>query len=215
MAETLTDIANAAILSLGEEPIENIVDDTTDSARVLRLRIYDVVKTVQSSFEWPELYRFADLVDSGTLALDGVTKRWNKPPNLLQIRGVLPQTTNGPVYSHGVPWRVEGQYIVTAEAAPVIEYTEYNSDNVAGWSPELVKRVWTELASEIAPLLTKSEKAVARADHSAMKSMITDNGRASKKKQSTLRRGRGQGWNTERRRRTDGWGGGNISREGL
>jgi len=143
MAETLTDIANAAILSLGEEPIENIDDDTTDSARVLRLRIYDVVKTVQSSFEWPELYRFADLVDSGTLALDGVTKRWNKPPNLLQIRGVLPQTANGPAYSHGVPWRIEGQYIVTAEAAPVIEYTEYNSDNVAGWSPELVKRVWT------------------------------------------------------------------------
>lgn len=217
MAETRTDLANLALISIGEEIIENIDDDETDSARVIRLKINDTIKTAQSSYEWPELYAFMPLVDSGTLALDGMTKRWNLPTDLLQVRGIVPGSTNGPAYSYGVAWRIEDRFLVTAEAAPIAEYTKLDVSDIASWSPELVERVWTALAAEIAPLLTKSDAFANNANQRAQLAAANMQGRASKKKQSTLRRGRGQSWFTERRQRYDGYAyrGNLVARQGF
>ena len=159
MAETLTDVANAALLSIGEEPIESIDDDQTDSSRVIRMRIYDVVRNIQSNFTWPELYHFESLVDSGTFARDGVTPRYNLPTYCLQIINVLPASSEpeGFGITSGT-WRREGAYIVTAHTEPILECLKYNIDDVPAWSEQLLKRAWTALAAEIAPLLTKSDK---------------------------------------------------------
>ena len=216
MAETLTDVANAALLSIGEEPIENIDDKDSDSARVLRLRIYDVVRNVQSNFTWPELYHFEPLVDSGTFARDGVTPRYNLPTYCLQIINVLPASSEpeGFGITSGT-WRREGQFIATQETEPVLECLKYNVDNVAAWSEQLLKRAWTALAAEVAPLLTKNNKLIELALRNAEIAKRTEQGRSAMTKQSTLRRGRGQNWCTERRQRYDNSTGAQLPREAI
>lgn len=160
MAETLTQIANLALVSIAKRPIASIDDiaentnasnPATNSAAICRLNIYESIKRIQARLRWSDLWTPVVLgLKYSPGDVDPVTLVpyshfiYNYPTNVLAFA----------VLDSGAAFAVSDKTLVTADPTAVLRYVRY-SDEPSEWNTFLTDAIWTDLAMRIAPLLTE------------------------------------------------------------
>lgn len=151
MGYTKTQIANEALLMIGEEPIGNIDDATGNPSRWIRQTWDLTAEEVQKTFPWKELKvetslsRHPDTTSQNQF-------RYEMPGDLLRLEYVDPDFR---------PWNVFGNFIVvglrsdrasgsTNTETLYIEYTKRTTDP-SSWSSDLAECMKYVLAAKIAP----------------------------------------------------------------
>jgi hypothetical protein len=147
---SLTDLANSALVLVKEKPITSI-DDTNETANAVRQVLASVVYVVQASSEWNELVveKTYDLVDLEPK--DGFYK-YHKPVGFIKVKQVdgIDVLSNDSV-------RIEGDYLFIKRWNAKGKYFKKNL-NPSTWSDELKECVKLKLASQIATYLSNDFK---------------------------------------------------------
>lgn len=136
---TLTDIANQALVNIGYGSSISNIETNADPASKVRIVLDGVIESVQREFWWQELIVETELLADAVTRSDNL-KQYSLPNNYLRLFAV---NTN-------CPYRVEGRKILSSEEAPLkIRYLKL-SENVGEWSSELKECIYTLLSSRIA-----------------------------------------------------------------
>jgi hypothetical protein len=148
LAKTLTDIANLALSSLGENIIQNI-EDENDPARILRANISEIIRQVQSIIHWPEL--MVTITPSATSEMYNASLyQYNLPTNFLEIVEVRSGSSTG---DHIEDWFIEKGKLVTSVSSISIKYKRFSED-VSIFSGRLTETIYRKLAKETCLSLT-------------------------------------------------------------
>lgn len=144
-AQTLTDIANLALLSLGEKAITNI-DSDGKTENLIRPLLHESVRQTQLEIFWQELIvgvsptrSTAEYTANTSLAI------YNLPKNFLDVVSL----------QSGSRWFLEGGKLITEDQDPYLTYKKYSSEP-SEWSAYLVELVYKRLASNIAMAVTQN-----------------------------------------------------------
>jgi hypothetical protein len=174
MAETLTDIANLALVSIAKDPINSIDDiaentnassPTTNSAAICRINIYETIKRIQARLRWSNLWtnvllglKYSPGDEDPITGITYAQYVYNYPTNVLAFAKLRSEA----------PFTTPDQTLMTNDPAPILGYVRY-SDNPSEWNTYLTDAIWTDLAMRIAPLLTTATSGhTARATQLAM-----------------------------------------------
>jgi hypothetical protein len=149
MAWTKTDIANQALLRLGEKIVGDI-DDEAEPAPTMKRLLDSVAREVQSAFPWQELVRRVSVDKNPTDDPTTGLNRFSLPGDTLRVMAV------NPVCGWWVEFATEGDFIISGEASPaVVEYLRYE-DEPGSWSQHLARAVYTQLAATAALAITQN-----------------------------------------------------------
>lgn len=148
---SLTEIANSALVQIGETPIYDISDTNDGRAGMVRVLLKQAVREIQvhHAAYWDEL-----LVDENLTLRehgDGLGEdvfRYNVPLNLLAIHGLFDE--NG----CSVDWRMVGGVLCTKRPAKQVRYIRL-SMNPDEWSAELRSCVIELLAARLVAAIVK------------------------------------------------------------
>lgn len=143
---SLTDIANIALVMIKERTISNLNDDD-EKENAIRQLLPMVIYNVQNSTKWQELLTHADL----SLAEDKDFNGWykyNLPAEFLQFEVITNENWQG-----DLEYKLEGGFVLVKHDKATCKYYRKNLDP-AKWSDELKECVATLLASRLATYLT-------------------------------------------------------------
>lgn len=140
---TLTDIANLALTSIGEDTITSI-DAETARARKVRVVLYQNIREVQRLIDWPELRVRKTLTQHASMLTDTIYK-YLLPTNFLEVIST----------DDDINWFLQDSYFCTGSSTAEITYKKY-SQEPSEWSADLVEMVYRKVAVSIAPLLTEN-----------------------------------------------------------
>lgn len=144
------DLANMAILKVGHRPILTF-DDASDTARTLKLLYQPTLDSVLRAHKW----RFA-VTQAGPLAADKTAPSWRYaaryqlPTDPLCLRVFRVNADE-----NGNTWEVQGRFLYTDQAAPMIEYIG-RIDNTNLFDSLFIEAFVERLAAEIAIPLTST-----------------------------------------------------------
>jgi hypothetical protein len=145
LAETLTDIANLALASIGEKVIQNI-DDESAIARDINRVLFESIRQTQLEILWEEL---TEIIQPSQ-----VTDRYPGNDSLYQYR--LPNNFLDVVHlKSGSDWFLSGGKLITDDPEPVLTYKRY-SQEVSEWSGYLVELIYRRVAANVAMPLTQN-----------------------------------------------------------
>lgn len=147
LPNVLTDIANLALIELGEEPITNI-EAGTSPARIINAVIYQTIREVQKLIDWPEL-RVIKSLNRRSEMRDETYYYYNLPSNFLD----LVEAEDDKYYF------LESGYIASNSESLEILYKKYSS-NPAEWSADMTELIYLSLAAKLAPALTENPQFV-------------------------------------------------------
>lgn len=181
-SNTLTDISNRALTSIGKQRITNIetVDDTM--AKVCRAAIYDVMADAQGEYHWPELRTIVTGIPRDSeISYEGYPQ-YTRPPGVITIIGIRSNLEVTGIWWPKASWIEREGLIIVSFGIPNdttsfpetldLEGIKY-SVNPSEWSVLLKKRVWSELAAQIAYELDDDQRAVkARGDADKIKIQV-------------------------------------------
>ena len=139
-----TDIANEALLRIGEPRIVSI-EDTTDLNAVFLSTVWEnTVKSVASEIPWKCFTSRASLTASGTAPAFGWTKAYPLPVDCLRVLYVNGYSTPAPDY-----YSVEGSNVLTDDTTATLVYTAYGTDTTK-YHPLFIEALAIYLASKLA-----------------------------------------------------------------
>ncbi len=139
-----TDIANEALLRIGEPRIVSI-DDTTNLNAVFLTTIWEnTVKEVASEIPWKCFTARASLTASATVPAFGWTKSFPLPVDCLRVLYVNGFSAPAPDY-----YSVEGTNVLTDETSATLVYTAYITDTTK-YHPLFIEALAIYLASKLA-----------------------------------------------------------------
>jgi len=145
LASTLTDVANLALSSIGEQTITNI-DTDNRIENIVRLHLSESIRQVQQEILWGELRVSFEPIALPDNYLDSASMyQFNMPNNFLDMVSI----------NSGAEWFLESGKLVTTDPTPVVTYKRY-SEEPTEWSGYLVEMVYRRLAMNIAPHLTQN-----------------------------------------------------------
>ena len=190
LAATLTDIANLALRSIGEDIIENI-DDQSAIARDINAVLYESIRQTQLEIFWEELIE--------VIEPSRVTEMYPGSETLYQYR--LPNTFLDVIsLKSSADWFLSGQKLITSDPTPVLTYKRY-SQEVSEWSGYLVELIYRRIAANVAMPLTQNTQIAGMAQQAyagAMQQNLTRSSNRSRKN-----RFREQGFGNIRSRRVN------------
>lgn len=153
VAQTLTDIANLALASLGERQITNI-DADGKTENLIRIQLYESIRQTQLEIFWEELIisvKPSKSPDEYEPA-NGYAI-YNLPNNFLDAVGLANSYAR---------WFLEGGKLITTDADPLLSYKRYSEDP-SEWSGYLVELVYKRLAMNIAMAVTQNANILSQA----------------------------------------------------
>lgn len=128
---TLTNLCNAALQLIGEPELTDVMEDSSNTASVMRALLVSTIKDVQNSARWVELVKTATLSWSGTTDDTRGSVFW-LPSDCLQVLSCGSDGTT--------EYEIEAGKIYASVDSPisglVCRYLRY-SDSPAEWSPSL------------------------------------------------------------------------------
>jgi hypothetical protein len=144
-AETLTDVANLALASIGERLIANINSDG-DVENIVNNVLCETIRQVQTEIYWDEI---RTQVEPSALP-----EMYPPSPSLYQYQ--LPTNFLNVVnLSSGAEYFIENGLLVTSDPQPMVTYVRY-SEEVTEWSAYMVELVYRKLAYNISMHLTQN-----------------------------------------------------------
>lgn len=171
---TLTDIANMALVDLGQDEI-NSIDDSSKTARIIKRRLDTIIEDVESLRDWACLLRRETFTKRGEETTTGECV-FNAPRGLLRVAESA---------SDERLWRREGSLFI----APLEELKllcVMKETNPSYWSPFLRRAIIAKLRAAIAMPITQNaqlaSQTIALADREVRDAMTED------AQQSRLRR---------------------------
>lgn len=143
---SLTEIANAALVQIGNSPIETLTDDNDGNAKICRIMLRQCIAEVEghASACWDELLTVRELElrhDHGENQR-GHGFEFNLPQDMLSVEDVYDE------HGRQVDYRIYGQYLYTKQRAKMIRYIRF-SDNPGEWSVELKNCVIALLSAKL------------------------------------------------------------------
>jgi hypothetical protein len=139
-----TDIANEALLRIGEPRIVSI-EDTTDLNAVFLSTVWEnTVKEIASEIPWKCFTFRAVLTASSTAPAFGWTKTFPLPVDCLRVLYVNGYSAPAPDY-----YSVEGSNVLTDETTAELVYTAYITDTTK-YHPLFIEAIAIYLASKLA-----------------------------------------------------------------
>ena len=142
---SLTDVANSALVLIGDTPVPSIYDSNDGRCKAIRILTEQTIREVQCHHTgcWDELYREELLTPK-----DMGDKVYNLPLRMLRVDGVFDEKGSP------VEWRIFGRELHAKRRAKTIRYLAY-SDNPGEWSPELKSAVIGLLSAKLVASVTK------------------------------------------------------------
>jgi len=187
-AETLTDVANLALASVGEKLIANIDSDGRIEGIVNNV-LCETIRQVQSEIQWGEL---RTIVEPSQLP-----DMYPPAPSFFQYQ--LPTNFIDVVeLSSGADWFVENGMLITTDSAPMLIYKRY-SEEVTEWSAYMVEMIYRKLAVNMAMHLTQNAQVLQVAQSLYKESELKNLTKSSNRRRRFSQRARGYGNLTARR----------------
>ena len=143
LPNVLTDIANLALIEIGEDIITNIDASTTPST-IVKAVIYQTIREVQKLIDWPEL-RVIKSLNRRAVMRDETYYYYNLPSNFLDFI----EADECKYYF------LEAGFVASNSDALEITYKKY-TDNPAEWSADMTELIYRKLAEKISPVLTEN-----------------------------------------------------------
>ena len=160
LAATLTDVANLALASIGEQVIQNIEDDSA-IARDVRRVLFESIRQTQLEILWEEL---TEIIEPSR-----VTDPYPGDESFYQYR--LPNTFLDVVHlKSSNDWFLSGGKLITQDPKPLLTYKRY-SQEVSEWSGYLVELVYRRVAANVAMPLTQNAQIAQMAQQAYQESM--------------------------------------------
>ena len=131
LAETLTDIANLALATLGERQIQNLDADAAPAPTV-RALMHESIRQVQQDIKWPELIvthspqAYPELYDE-----DALLYQYYLPTNFISIIEL----------KSGYNWQIINNRLVTGDFLPTMLYKR-SSFEPSEWSDFMVELIY-------------------------------------------------------------------------
>jgi hypothetical protein len=161
-----TDVANIALIALGESRI-TALSDADERARVLNDLFAPAVEAVLEAHPWNAAIKRVQLAQDATAPVFGYSYRYALPADLLRI--LNDDTRNDPpirettISDTEIGWKREGQFLLSNESTLKIRYI---ADIAIGLMPRaMAKAIAFRLAADAALRLTgdgKKETAMER-----------------------------------------------------
>ncbi len=168
LAETLTDIANLALASVGEEVIQNI-DDESAIARDIRRVLYESIRQTQLEILWEELTEIIEPSQvTGMYPGDDSFYQYRLPNNFLDVISL----------KSNYDWFLSGGKLITQDADPLLTYKRY-SEEVSEWSGYLVELIYRRIAANVAMPLTQNGQVASMAQEAYRQAQLTNLTRSS------------------------------------
>jgi len=136
---TLTDIANQALMRIGFSAVISDIDTPASPANKLKVLLEGVISSVQLEFWWRELLVEVSIPASATVRSDEKLEYY-LPSNMLRLKEIAAPSD----------FFIIGNKIVTGQIAPLKIIYLKRSENVGEWSEYLKECVYTMLASKAA-----------------------------------------------------------------
>lgn len=143
----IVDVANIALISLGEQKIANL-DDQNERARVMNTRIDNVRRAVLQAHPWNFAEQVATLAELTGAPAWGFGVRYQLPADCLMVRAME---------SENSIFRIFGRELHTDESTANILYTR-DAVDPNEWSPLFIEAFGARLAHETSETLTKNNK---------------------------------------------------------
>ena len=153
-AQTLTDIVNLALASLGEKQITNI-DSDGKTENLMRPLMYEAVRQTQLEIFWQELIigfsptqsseTYGGQESGDTTYIGSTYLVYNLPKNFLDVVRLR----------SGAYWFLEGNKLITTDPDPYLTYKRY-SEEPSEWSAYLVELVYKRLAMNASMPVTQN-----------------------------------------------------------
>lgn len=153
MAESETAIVNRALDLLGADAITSL-DDDVKSARVMKRAYAPVRDAVLRAYPWNCAMTRAALAADAAAPAWGYAYRYAWPSDCLRLWQVL-----GEVEGTATPYKIEGRYILTDDAAPLYVIYLKQLTDTAQFDPLLAEAISGRLAAECAYTFTGSSAA--------------------------------------------------------
>lgn len=188
LPSTLTDVANLALASIGEQVIENI-DDQTEVARAVNRTLYESIRQTQLEIFWEELIEITEpsqVTDPypGAAALF----QYRLPNNFLDVVA-LQSNAN---FHTSPQWFLSGGKLITEDPAPLLTYKRY-SEEPSEWSGYLLEMIYRRVAMNIAMNITQNGQITAKAQQDYQESAIRNLTRSSNRSRKNSFRDSGFG----------------------
>jgi len=143
---TLTEIANSALVQIGNAPIESIDDDNDGNAAICRVMLRQTIAEIEShpAVCWDELLTIRDLElrRDGGAGQRGSGFEYNLPLDVLSVEDVYDK------HGRQLDYRIYGRYLYTKVEAEKVRYIRF-SEEPAEWSVELRGCVIDLLAAKL------------------------------------------------------------------
>lgn len=146
LAQTLTDVANLTLNSLGEGVIQNI-ESNGSTEIILRRSMSEIIRQVQNMVHWPEIIKVTTPTQASEM-FDSSRYRYNLPTTLLEVVRVL-NSSGFDVEG----WEIIEGKLVTAEQNITLHY-KYYTEVVTAWSPRMTEVIYRKLAVETCMQIT-------------------------------------------------------------
>jgi len=149
-----TDIANQALVRIGERVIMDINDSTAVTARKCKVVFEQSVREIGASHAWNGLKDRATLALLATAPAFGWDCQYQLPTNYLRLVKL-----NGVDVNNDEPGdfcEIEGTKLLTDETTAQIQYVKYSADT-ALYAPLFIKALVTLLASKLALTIRQDE----------------------------------------------------------
>lgn len=146
---SLTDLVNSALVGIGDNTIENLMDANDGKAKLCRLLVTQCIREVQGhpSACWSELDSYEILVPNDRAYRDDAPS-YNVPKDCLSIRWVKDGN------NLRIPYKVSARSLKTPYRAKHICYVRF-SDNPEEWSSELKSCVIGLLSAKLLAAIAK------------------------------------------------------------
>lgn len=147
----VTQICNMALARIGQQPINDINDDSPVARACLSL-YEDTVREVARSHPWNCLKARADLAQNATAPEFGWAYAYTMPTDCVRVIDV-----NGydPIYTPAI-YEINGRDILTDDDECKMTYIRYNEDPT-GFDSLLVRSIVTLLASYLAGRIAQDD----------------------------------------------------------
>ena len=144
-AQTLTDIVNLSLSSLGQNQITNIdADGKTENQ--LRPLLFEAIRQTQLEIMWQELVvSFSPSKSPDQYAPNEAYSVYNLPTNFLDVLSL----------KSGAYWFLEGGKLITTDQDPFLTYKKY-SEEPSEWTGYLVEMVYKRLAFNASMAVTQN-----------------------------------------------------------
>lgn len=186
MADTLTKVANEALISIGVNQIKSLEDIPNNpnasspsqaAGAVVNIVIDAAIRHVQSEARWSDLDVEAELHLQSEPSEDVPVYEYAYPTDVLGYVELV----------SGAAYHVRSQRLYTRDPGAILRYVRYSREP-SEWNPHLTDAVVTELAARVARKLTDlktAEAARALADRTLIVASTSD----SKNRSSSVEKG--------------------------